>query len=93
MSRGRGIDVANASHGEELLRRRPSDNTSATRGRDEPHPDRAALRMKLAGDSVGLAHPASPISHANRNDLEADCEMLEMKYERKKEKKEIETNI
>jgi hypothetical protein len=67
---GRGVAIINSSHLEQLLGDRGGDDAGTTGGRDQSHPDRAALASHLAGDGVGLAHLGSPEAPSDRDDGE-----------------------
>merc|ERR1740123_2426058 len=52
-----------------LLHREGPNDAAASRSRDEPHTDRAALAVYLHGQSVRLADAVTPVPPSERNEL------------------------
>lgn len=67
---GGGVAVLNTGHVHQLLAGWGGDKTGTTGGRDEADTDGAALAGDLAGYSVGKAGFTSPVSTADRGDVE-----------------------
>jgi len=66
----RGENVLNTSESDELLGDTGGDDTSTTGSGDETHGDGTALSGDLGGDSVGRSELVTPVSTADRDDVQ-----------------------
>lgn len=66
---GRGVDILNTSHVQQLLRDERGHNTGTTRGGDEAGADGTALARDLARHSVRLASVETPVTSADRDQV------------------------
>jgi len=69
-SGGTSVDILNPSIFQKLLRDASSDDSRTTRSRDQSHSDRSTLSSDLGRNCVRLSEGTTPVSTADRDDVE-----------------------